>query len=100
MNYTSKGKHVPQAERNNHTIGERICSNYHNLPYKAMAKIMLKYLAMVCTHQSNLFPPKGSVSAYLSPNMCEHIRSNYHNLPYKAMPKIMLKYLQWCALTN
>jgi hypothetical protein len=24
MNYTSKGEHVPEAERNNHTIGERI----------------------------------------------------------------------------
>ena len=24
MKYTSKGEHVPEAERNNHTIGKRI----------------------------------------------------------------------------
>lgn len=45
VNYTSKGEHVPEAERNNRTIGERICTTYHNLPYKAIPRIMLKYLA-------------------------------------------------------
>jgi hypothetical protein len=30
---------------------------------------MLKYLAMVSTHQLNLFPAKGGVSAYLSPHV-------------------------------
>jgi hypothetical protein len=69
MNYTSKGEHVPEAERNNRTIGERIRTTYHNLPYKAVPRIMLKYLAMVSTHQLNLFPAKGGVSAYLSPFM-------------------------------
>jgi hypothetical protein len=34
INYTSKGDHVPEAERYNHTIGERIRTTYHNLPYK------------------------------------------------------------------
>ena len=33
MNYTSQGEHVPEAERNNRTIGERIRAAYHNLPY-------------------------------------------------------------------
>ena len=32
MNYTSKGEHVPEAERNNCTIGERIRDNYYKLP--------------------------------------------------------------------
>jgi hypothetical protein len=67
MNYTSKGEHVPEAERNNRTIGERIRATYHNLPYKAIPRIMLRYLSMVSTHQLNLFPAKGGVSAYLSP---------------------------------
>ena len=69
MNYTSRGEHVPEAERNNRTIGERIRGTYHNLPYKAMPRIMLRYLAMVSTNQLNLFPAKGGVSAYLSPSM-------------------------------
>jgi hypothetical protein len=66
MNYTSKGEHVPEAERNNRTIGERIRATYHNLPYKTIPHIMLRYLSMVSTHQLNLFPAKGGVSAYLS----------------------------------
>jgi hypothetical protein len=69
MNYTSRGEHVPEAERNNRTIGERIRTAYHNLPYKTIPKIMLKYLSMVSTHQLNLFPAKGGVSAYLSPHV-------------------------------
>jgi hypothetical protein len=69
MNYTSKGEHVPEAERNNRTIGERICATYHNLPHKVIPRTMLKYLAMVSTHQLNLFPAKGGVSANLSPHV-------------------------------
>jgi hypothetical protein len=75
MNYTTKGEHVPEAERNNRTIGERIRATYHNLPYKAIPRIMLKYLAMVCTLQFDFFPAKGGVSAYLSPQV---IMSNSH----------------------
>jgi hypothetical protein len=98
MNYASRGEHVPEAERNNRTIGERIRSTYHNLPYKVIPKIMLKYLAMVSTQQLNLFPAKGGVSAYLSPHMimtgrnldytkhCQvpfgtYVQANQENLP-------------------
>ena len=42
MNYTSKGEHVTEAERNNRTIGERIRETYHNIPYKIIPRIMLK----------------------------------------------------------
>ena len=42
MKYTSKGEHVPEAERNNRTIGERIRETYHNIPYKIIPRIMLK----------------------------------------------------------
>ena len=69
MNYTSKEEHVPEAERNNRMIGERIRAAYHLLPYKAIPKVMLRTLAMVCTHQLNLFPAKGGVSAYYSPHV-------------------------------
>ena len=69
MNYTARSEHVPEAERNNRTIGERIRATYHNLPYKAIPRIMLRHLAMVCTKQLNYFPAKGGVSSYLSPHV-------------------------------
>ncbi len=69
MNYTTTDEHVPEAERNNITIAERIRCTYHNLPYKAIPKLMLRYLAMVATKQLNLFPAKGGVSSYLSPHV-------------------------------
>jgi len=69
MNYTVTDEHVPEAERNNRTIAERIHVAYHNLPYKTMPRLMWKRLAMVCTHQLNLFPAKGGISPYLSPHM-------------------------------
>ena len=42
---------------------------YHNLPFKKIPKVMLHYLAMVCTKQLNYFPAKGGVSEYYSPHM-------------------------------
>jgi hypothetical protein len=69
MNYTTTDEHVPEAERNNRTIKERIRATYHNLPYKVLPRVMLRYLAMVSTEQLNLFPAKGGVSAYLSPHV-------------------------------
>ena len=34
-----------------------------------MPRVMLKYMAMVCVHQLNIFPVKGGVSPYYSPHM-------------------------------
>jgi hypothetical protein len=67
MNYTNAQDHVPQAERNNRTIKERIRAALHHLPYKKLPKTMVKYLAMVQTMLLNLFPVKGGVSKYFSP---------------------------------
>ena len=69
MNYTTTGEHESTAERNNRTIGERIRSAYHNLPYKAIPLLMLKYLAMVSTYQLNLLPAKGGASEHYSPTL-------------------------------
>jgi hypothetical protein len=41
MNYTATDEHIPEAERNNRTIAERIRATYHNLPYKAMPIIII-----------------------------------------------------------
>jgi hypothetical protein len=61
MSFTNAQDHVPQAEQNNQTIKERI------LPYKAIPWIMINYLAMIQANQLNLFPVKGGVSNYYSP---------------------------------
>jgi len=68
MNYTTTDEHVPEAERNNRTIQERIRATYHRLPYKALPKVMLRYLAMACMAQLNYFPAKGGVSPFFSPH--------------------------------
>ena len=38
INPASQGEHVPEAERNNRAIKERIRSTYHNLPYNKKKK--------------------------------------------------------------
>ena len=42
MKYMTTGEHVPEAERNNHTIKERIQAAYHGLPFKSIPRIMIK----------------------------------------------------------
>ena len=53
MNYCPAGEHESAAERNNQTIGEHICTTYNHLPYRAIPKVMLRYLVMICTDQLN-----------------------------------------------
>jgi hypothetical protein len=69
MNYATASEHVPEAERNNRTIQERIRATYHNLPYAMIPKIMLRYLAMISTERLDYFPTKGDVAPYLSPHV-------------------------------
>ena len=42
MNYATTDEHIPEAERNNCTIQERIRTTYHHLPYAAITKMMLR----------------------------------------------------------
>ena len=69
MNYASAQEHVPEAERNNRVIKERVRAAFHRLPYTAIPKVMIKILAMESTNKLNFFPPKGGVSKYYSPRM-------------------------------
>ena len=41
MNYTNASDHMPEVERNNHTIKERIRATFQRLPYKAIPRIMI-----------------------------------------------------------
>ena len=69
MNYTNAQDHVPEAERNNKTIKERVRAAFHRLPFKKIARGMIRYLEMVSVHHLNLFPAKKGVSKYYSPKM-------------------------------
>ena len=40
MHYPPAGDHVPEAERLNRVIGERVLAIYHELPYKNLPEIM------------------------------------------------------------
>ena len=46
-NYCSAQEHVPEAERNNRVIKERVRAVFHSLPFKAIPSLMIKFLAMV-----------------------------------------------------
>ena len=46
MNYTNAQDHVPEAERNNRTIKERMRVQYHQLPYQNIPKVMIRHMAM------------------------------------------------------
>ena len=67
MNYANAFNHVPEAERNNRTIKERVRAAYHRLPYKKLPRVIIRYLAMVQTNLLNYFPVKGGISEYYSP---------------------------------
>ena len=79
INPASAQEHVPEAERNNRTIGERIRAAFHNLPYRTLPKVMWRYLAMLVTAQLNYFPAKGGASKYFSPHvLMSHTDLNYN----------------------
>ena len=65
--YAPSQQHVPEAERNNRVIKERIRATLHAVPYKAVPRIMLRYLATHAAHQLNLLPSKDSVYPTYSP---------------------------------
>ena len=67
MEYPASGDHVPKAEQNNCVIGKRVCVAYHCLPYRALPKVLWKYLTIVSVAQLNLFPVKDGVSDVFSP---------------------------------
>ena len=69
MNYTNASTHVPEAERNSHTIKDRIRATFQRLPYKVIPRRMIRYLMIVSGMQLNFFPAKGGVSTYYSLQM-------------------------------
>jgi hypothetical protein len=67
MNFTNALDHVPEAERNNRTIKERVWAAYHRLLYKVLLRQLIRYFVQTQASQLNLFPAKGGISPYYSP---------------------------------
>ena len=78
LDVVPQGEHVPEAERNNRTIGEHIRATFHPLPYRMIPEVMLKTLAVVSCRKLNYFPAKNGVSEYFSP----HMLMNRENINY------------------
>ena len=75
MNYANPQEHVPEAERNNRTIKERICATYHRIPFKCLPRLMIKVLVADSAQKLNFFPAKDGISEYYSPRMILHERN-------------------------
>ena len=59
--------HVPEIERCIRVIKERYRAQFNRLPYRAINKPMVIFLSQECARWLNMFPPKGRVSSYHSP---------------------------------
>ena len=77
-NLASAQEHVPEAERNNRVLKERIRATYHGVPYKALPRAVLVYLVMEAAAKLNYFPAKGGCSNYFSPReILHHVKLDY-----------------------
>ena len=79
INYANPQDHVPEAERNNRTIKERIRASYHRLPYHTLTKAMVKVLVSESAKKLNFFPARHGISNYYSPRMILHRQNLDYN---------------------
>lgn len=79
MNLSNPQEHVPEAERNNRTIQERVRACYHYLPYYHLCKTLVKMIVMESAKKLNFFPARHGVSKYYSPRMIIHRKQLDYN---------------------
>lgn len=77
VNYANPQEHVPEIERNNRVIKERVRATYHRLPYERLPRVMVKTLVTETPKKLNFFPARHGVSKYYSPRMIVH-QENLH----------------------
>ena len=75
MQYSPSQAHVPEAERNNRVLKERIRATYHRLPFKALPIKVMKLLVMETARKLNYFPNQCGISQYYSPRQILHKES-------------------------
>jgi hypothetical protein len=67
LNATSRDEHVPEIERYNRTIKDRVRSAFNMLPFKKMPTQMLVELVKAMVFWLNAFPANVGVSDTISP---------------------------------
>ena len=67
LNTACASEHVPEIERQNRVIKERSRACRHSLPFKMVTKLMITEMIYNGVLWINAFPPKGGVSASISP---------------------------------
>jgi hypothetical protein len=77
INFANPQEHVPEAERNNRVIKERLRATYHRLPYTRLSRTLLKVMVSEAA-KTNFFLAKNGVSKFYSPRMILH----HSNLDY------------------
>ena len=70
--YSAPQGHVPEAERNNRTLQERVRAAYHRLPYDALPKAIMKVLVSEAARKLNFFPNRHGISPHYSPRQIVH----------------------------
>ena len=79
INFSNAQEHVPEAERNNRVIQERVRCAYHRMPYTHLPRALVKALVMESAKKLNFFPARHGVSTYYSPRMILHDKSLDYN---------------------
>ena len=54
-NLANANEHVPEAEHNNQTMKERICTTFYSLPFQAIPTTFIKHLATETEEKLNFF---------------------------------------------
>ena len=72
MHYSAPQAHIPEAERNNRTIKERIRATHHRLPHKNLPKKIMQTLTAESARKCNFFPNKHGISPHCSPRQIVH----------------------------
>ena len=68
VNIVSRDEHVPEVERYNRTIKERVCSVYNILPFQYFPPVFIVELVYAQVFWRNMFALKGGISQTQSPS--------------------------------
>lgn len=71
MNFANPQELVPEAERNNCVIKERVRATYHRLPYRHLTRMLVKMLVTESAKKL-IFSAKNGVSKFYIPRMMLH----------------------------
>ena len=69
INLSALDERVPDTERNNRTLQDRVHIVYHRLPFKVLPRAMLEHACMTRSSSQNVFPKRNSISKYFAPEI-------------------------------